>query len=127
MNRLPRKASVDKIIQRAKVSWGLGDWEITWEYADLSHEGESDPRYWTEKRAHIILDKETARNADKKKLMRLVAHELGHAVVYPIWRCMSDFVETYLKSGKEREVYENAVNSAENIVIDWMIVNVLGL
>ena len=127
MKRLPQKRTIERMISRAKKLWGMDDWTVEWNYADLPHEGESDPRYWTEHRAWITLDKETARDSDQKKIFRIIVHELGHAIVYPVWRAMTDFTDNYLKSAKEKAVYEDSVNSAENIVIDYLITKVFKL
>lgn len=103
--------------------WGLEDWVFTWKYADIETEAEIDPTYWTEKRAEITLNK-SVKDIDRKRLLRLILHKEGHCVVYPIWRSMTDWTDN-LASKKMKDVYEDATNSAENIVIDHLIVKTL--
>lgn len=64
---------------------------------------------------------------DRKRLFKDLVHELGHPRISAIWRSMSDFADHYLSEKKIRAIYEGAVNSAENVVIDAITAKVLRL
>ncbi len=122
------KKTIDNLVRRGIKAWGLEGWEITWGWDNTINDiAIIDPTLWTERRAHISLNKKEVQCVDYKGLRRTVFHELGHCVVYPIWRSMTDWVDHHIGSGKSRDIYEETINSAENIVIDWIITRVMGL
>lgn len=121
---------VDLMIAVARAAWGYDEqWRFTWEW---THTGDGrqasnssiECDHLTEKRAHLKLDARLLRDLDQ--LRREIYHELGHPIVAPIWRSMSDFAAVHLQ-GTERESYEEAVNSAENVVIDHIVFQLLGV
>lgn len=120
-----QKRTIDGMVRKASRLWGLEDWDLTWEYGRLSYEACIDATHWTEKRAHITLDREAVSSMERKHLFRVVLHEAGHCVVYPIWRCMLDWSDN-LMDKKVRATLEDNVNSAENVVIDYIITKVMG-
>lgn len=118
------KKTIDNMIRQAGKIWGIEDWDLTWEWRDCFRGADIDCTYWTEKRAKLGLDKKMFRENDRKYLFRIVLHEIGHCVVYPIYRSISDWTDHFADK-RTRATVEEAINSAENIVIDHMIVQVL--
>lgn len=121
---------VGVIIADARRAWALDDqWRIEWEWTTEGDGRQAsntsiDCTHLTEKWTKIRVD---ARLKSKPNdLQREIFHELGHLVVAPIWRSMSDFASVHL-AGSERESYEEAVNSAENVVIDHVVFQIMGV
>ena len=115
----PRREWVERTIRQARQQWAYPEtWEVTWEWkkglevpADISG-------LWTEQRAHIRV---SADNTDKQRLRRDLYHELGHPIVAPIWRGVSDWAEHMIKDPKERAIFEEMVNTRENEVLDYIV------
>ncbi len=111
-------------IEQARIALGLDEqWKFTWKpLPEGKYESEIEPDEFTEKRAVILLDPE---QGDLARLRRDIYHEVGHAVVYPIWRNASDWADHMVKGKKMRAIWDEMVNSSENVVIDHIVCQVL--
>jgi hypothetical protein len=128
--KLPTKKTIDRMVEKAKRQWALTDWTVIWEFGDLNVEGESDTRYWPEKKALITIDRDTAREVDRKHLYRIIVHELGHAVIAPPWRGVTDWIddkEMLPQGTKERRIFDEQYNTRENEVIDFIATHIFKL
>ena len=118
------KRSIDKIVAAARKRWAIdSSWEITWEFSENARAAGGafiDPSYFTERRAKVELD-ESLCQTDPLRLKRNIYHELGHIVVAPIWRGVSDWADHTLKSKRLRTIFEEQVNTRENEVIDHIV------
>ena len=111
-------------IEDARKAWGLDEqWKFTWEYrTDKKEYCEIDPTYFHEKRALIKLDPGID---NPERLRRDIYHEVGHAVVFPIWLAASDWADHQIKGKKMRAIWDEMVNTSENAVIDHIVCQVL--
>jgi hypothetical protein len=128
--KLPTKKTIDGMMRKAAKLWAMEGWEITWDYGDLEWEAENDPAGWTEKRTHVTISRKAARELDRKLLYRVIVHELGHCVLMPPWRGVSDWLgaKNLIPMGtRERTVFEEQYNTRENEVIDYLITQVFKL
>lgn len=115
---------VNRILARAQKMWGLGDWTIEWQFGTCEYEGDIEIRF-TEKYALITLDKKKI--TDRQNLIRTIYHEVGHCVMSLIERNLSDFADHYIKDKKARDVFYERLNTDENVVIDAIVVNAMGV
>jgi hypothetical protein len=112
---------ITKTIEQARKKWGLdSQWVFTWEYKDLGGPGCAtiEPDYFTEKHALVSVDPQTE---DRARLRRDLFHELGHAVIYNVWRGASDWADHTIKSKKARDIWNEMINTNENVVIDHIV------
>jgi hypothetical protein len=112
---------ITKTIEQARKKWGLdSQWVFTWEYKELGGPGNAqiDPVYFTEKHALISIDPETE---NRDRLRRDIYHELGHAVVYNVWLGASDWADHMIKGKRARAIWDEMVNSSENVTIDHIV------
>lgn len=130
--KLPQKRSIDKLVTYAKKLWAVEEWKVTWEFGTAGATAEIEVRF-TEKEAHITLDKEYVIELCKgdrkewwKRLTRDVVHEVGHIVLYPLYRAVTDWADHRIAK-EERIVFEEMYNSNENIILDHTICKVFHL
>lgn len=114
--------SINKIIDEGKKKLSIEEWNVDWEYGTID-QGAIDTTYWTEKRAHIILEK----GMDKKRTRIVIYHELMHLVLMPVSRGVSDYADHLIKSKKMRSVFDEMLNTRENEVIDFIVTQILGI
>lgn len=121
---------VEGIIAEARQCWKLDNqWQIEWKWVEPNGKmsaSESDEAGWTQKQAYLKLDSRLKKEWHSK-LRYEIYHELGHCVVEIIWRTMSDWADHKIQNENERAIWEEAVNSAENILIDHFVVQVFGI
>lgn len=117
-------SAVNQILEEAQSRWGVSDWEIEWQFGSCEYEGDIELQE-TERYALITLDPKQI--LDERALIRTIYHEVGHCVVWPIWRGMSDWIQPLLGNSKALAIYEESVNTRENEVIDHILVQVFDL
>ncbi len=118
------KQKVERIVRQAQKVWGLNDWTIEWGFGKCEWEGDVELRY-TEKYAFVTLDK--SKIPDPLILKRTIYHELAHCITAIIERNLSDFADHYIKDKQARDVFYERLNTDQNVLIDHLIVQVLGL
>lgn len=124
-------AKAQAALLAARLLWGIDEqWDIQIKWTDnvLADEAGSptdigiDMLHWPSKRATI----EIANSYDISKIDEDMAHEVGHLVIAPLYRTVTDWLDTLLPIGtKERVIFEESYNSSENIVIDAILFQAL--
>ncbi len=117
------KRQIDSVLKKGQKAWGVTEWSVKWEWGQCQYEGEIEFRF-TEKTALITLNKNIP---DRQTLVRTVYHEVGHLVLQIIERNLSDFSEHYIKDKTARKVFDERLNTDENIVIDHIVTKVMGV
>lgn len=122
-----------QMIESGRAVWGLDEqWDIQVKVTPtpLVEEGGSPTdigisfAHYPSKRA--VIEISTEYKGDGVELWKDILHELGHIVVLPLWRTMTDWADTLLPIGtKERTIFEESYNSTENIVIDHILFQIL--
>jgi len=120
-----RKNTIDRMIAKAKKLWGLEDWDITWEFDELDIQGSIDPTNWIEKRAVITLDEKTVKAMPRREVFLLVVHEIGHPAIMFISRTAEDWVKNLVKDKQTYDIFSEAMNSAENLVLGHLMSKVI--
>ncbi|HEY4760134.1 MAG TPA: hypothetical protein VIH42_06105, partial [Thermoguttaceae bacterium] len=67
-------------------------------------------------------DYETSK--DLRRIRLDIYHELGHPIISPIWRAATDWADHLIRGKKSRAIFEEALNSAENLVLDHIITQI---
>lgn len=119
-----RTNTLDRMIAKAKKLWGISEWDITYLLGEVPHEAEIDLNNWIEHRAVITFDEHNLHKAVRNEVYLLVVHEVGHVVIAPIWRGVSDWIVNRL-TDEERETFEESVNTRENEVLGFLMARVL--
>lgn len=111
------KLKIDRIIAKIQKDFRQFGWEYTWGI-DPKVEIEADIKIdFTRKKAHISLKPPLP---PRKKLIRIIAHEMMHTVIEPIWRGMSDWAWINMRP-KTYETFAESVNTRENEVIEALL------
>lgn len=128
-----REFYVRQMVESGRKIWGLDEqWDIQIKFTDtpLAEEGGTPTDigisfiHWPSKRATIEIS--TEYKGSMEELWRDILHELGHAVILPLWRTVTDWMDTLYPIGtKERTIFEEAYNSSENIIIDSILFQVI--
>lgn len=122
-----------RMVESGRRVWGLDEqWDIRVKITPtpLVEEGGSPTDigisfiHWPSKRATIEISPDY--KGDAIELWKDILHELGHAVILPLWRTVTDWMDTLYPVGtKERTIFEDSYNSSENILIDHILFQIL--
>lgn len=115
----------------ARYAWGIDEqWDINIVFLDKDKE-EGSPTdigieilHWPSKRATI----EISPDYDISNIKQDMLHELGHLVIAPLWRLLTDYIDNipeFREGTILRKIVEENWNSTENIVIDSIVFQVL--
>lgn len=126
-----RKTFIDKTIVQARKKWAYDEqWVITWKFSDQATKDGGGRIVWEpvgEKCAAMELSSEYETSTDLKRIRRDIYHELGHPIISAIWRTSTDWADHLIKGKKMRAVFEESMNSAENLVLDHIITQIFGV
>lgn len=116
------KLKIDRIVAKLQKTLMLHGWTFTWSVnRDVEIEADIEIDY-TRKKAHISLKPPLPH---RRKLIRIIAHEMMHCVVEPIWRGMSDWAWINMNR-KVYDTFVETINTRENEVIEHML-DIMGI
>lgn len=124
-------AFVEKTIAQARKDWGYDEqWVILWKFSKQAKEdggGCIDCEPYGEKGIRLELSVDYKDSRDFERIRRDIYHELGHPVVAPIWRASVDWAKHLIvpPEGKLRDIFEENINTAENLVIDHIVTQII--
>lgn len=115
---------MDKRIDTAIKKWRkillMGDWIISWKWNDaLDHDAQV--HVWSsEKRMELQL-KHIILGYNEEEFEATVAHELIHALTWPIDDYIRPWIEEYFPNVIMVPFWRNFNDTAENIVVEWIL------
>ncbi len=120
---------IERTIVQARAKWAYDEqWHIDWRFTERAKESGGGYCNWEpvgEKHLSVELDPNYEFSKDLRRIHIDIYHELGHPIVSPIWRAATDWADHLIpKKGKMRAVFEEAINSAENLVIDHIVTQI---
>ena len=123
------RALIEKTIIQARKRWAYDEqWKIEWKFSDRGREsggGYCDFEPYAEKNIRVELNPDYEFISNLRRVKLDIYHELGHPIISPVWRAATDWADHLIpEKGKMRAVFEESINSAENLVIDPIVTQV---